>query len=86
MQLQNANFLMMDEYNTGMDPEMKRYFKKILNSFSFGAMWLIGMATLGIFFQLAVIKNRVQWYNALFYIILLVSLWLLIRYYYRQWK
>ena len=76
----------MDEYNTGMDPEMKRYFRKIMNSFSFGAMWLIGVSTLGIFFQLAIIKNGIRWYNILFYCVFIASLWALIRYYCRVWK
>lgn len=76
----------MDEYNTGMDPEMKRYFKKIINSFSFGALWLIGIFTLGIFFQLAIIKNVIRWYNILFYVTLVTSLFFLLRYYYKQWK
>lgn len=76
----------MDEYNSGMDPEIKRYFRKILNSFSWGALWLIGITTLGIFFKLAVISNGVQWYNILFYLILIISLYMLLRYYYKAWK
>lgn len=76
----------MDEYNSGMDPEVKKYFRKILNSFSFGALWLISIATLGIFFQLGIIKGMVKWYNILFYIVLLFSLLVLIRYYYKAWN
>ena len=76
----------MDEYNTGMDPEVRKYFRKILNSFSVGALWLISIATLGIFFQLAIIKETIKWHNVLFYLILLSSLLLLIRYYYKSWK
>jgi len=76
----------MDEYNTGMDREIKRYFRKILNSFSWGALWLISIATLGIFFQLAIVSGVIKWYNILFYLILLGSLFLLLRYYYKVWK
>jgi hypothetical protein len=76
----------MDEYNSGMDPEIKRYFRKILNSFSWGALWLIGIATLGIFFRLGLVSNGVQWYNILFYLILIISLYTLLRYYYKAWK
>jgi len=76
----------MDEYNTGMDPEIKKYFRKILNSFSWGAIWLISIVTIGIFFQLGLITNGIRWYNILFYLILILSLLLLIRYYYRVWK
>jgi hypothetical protein len=76
----------MDEYNSGMDPEIKRYFRKILNSFSWGALWLIGIATLGIFFRLGVVANRIQWYNILFYFVFIISLYMLLRYYYKTWK
>lgn len=82
----NCKLPLMDEHNTGMDPEVKKYFRKILNSFSVGALWLIGIATLGIFFQLAVVKGTIKWYNVLFYFILLSSLLVLIRYYYKAWK
>lgn len=76
----------MDEYNTGMDPEIKRLFRKILNSFSWGALWLVGIASLGIFFQLGFVKDGVHWYNILFYLFLISSLLILLRYYYKVWK
>jgi hypothetical protein len=76
----------MDEYNTGMDPEIKNLFRKILNSFSWGALWLVGIASLGIFFQLGFVANGIRWYNILFYLVLIISLLVLLRYYYRVWK
>ena len=76
----------MDEYNTGMDPEIKRLFRKILNSFSWGAVWLLVIATLGLFLQLGFVTNGIRWYNILFYAILISSLILLLRYYYKVWK
>jgi hypothetical protein len=76
----------MDEYNTGVDPEIKKYFKKILNSFSVGALWLVCIATLGIFFQLGFIAAGIRWYNVLFYFVFVSSLLMLVRYYYRVWK
>ena len=76
----------MDEYNSGMDPEMKRYFRKIMSSFSWGAIWLLTAATLGIFFQLGFVADGVRWYNVLFYLTLLASILLLGRYYYRTWR
>lgn len=76
----------MDEYNSGMDPEIKNLFRKILNSFSWGALWLVGIATLGIFFQLGFVTDGVRWYNILFYLVLISSLLILLRYYYKVWK
>lgn len=75
----------MDEYNSGMDPEIKKYFRKILNSFSWGALWLLTISSLGIFFRLGFVQNSIRWYNILFYLVLLVSLFLLVRYYIRVW-
>ena len=76
----------MDEYNSGMDPEMKALFRKIMSSFSWGALWLLTAATLGIFFQLGFIADGIRWYNILFYITFFASIFLLGRYYYRMWR
>ena len=75
----------MDEYNSGMDPEMKKYFSKILNSFSAGLLWLIFNATAGLYFGLALIRDGVRWYNIDFYLVLAASLVMLVRYYYSAW-
>lgn len=76
----------MDEYNQGWDPEVKQYFRKIMNSFGMGALWLLTIATLGLAFKLAIIKASVQWYNLLFYGIFVVTLLLLLWYLYRVWR
>lgn len=76
----------MDEYNSGMDPEVKRYFRKIINSFSAGLLWLVVIATAGIFFRLGEMGHGIHWYNIVFYILLVASLFFLLRYYYRLWK
>ena len=75
----------MDEYNSGMDPEVRRYFKKISSSLSVGLLWLLGIATAGIFFHLGDISEGVRWYNLLFYGLSIVTLILLIRYLYNTW-
>ncbi len=75
----------MDEYNVGMDPELKQLFRKIINSFSLGALWLLIIATLGIFFHLAIVRDGIRWYNILFYFVFAASLFLLLRYYYNSW-
>lgn len=76
----------MDEYNIGMDPEVKKFFRKIINSFSWGALWLLSIATLGIFFHLGIVRDGLKWYNILFYFVFVVSLFLLLRYYYHAWN
>ena len=76
----------MDEYNHGMDPEVKRYFKRIINSFSFASIWLLAVSTAGLFFRLAILKDGIRWYNILFYILAAVSLVMLLIYLYKTWS
>lgn len=70
----------------GFDPELKKYFRKILYSFSFGLLWLAANVTAGIYFKLAYSSEQPLWVNVLFYTFLVLSLLLLLRYYYRIWK
>ena len=69
-----------------MDPEVKKYFKKILNSFFMGLLWLFVIATSGLYFEFAIVNGKLQWFNWVFYLFLPFSLFFLIRYYYRTWK
>jgi hypothetical protein len=70
----------------GMDPEVSRYFKKILSSFSVGLLWMLTVATLGFYFELALIDGKLHWYNILFYLFFIASLICLLYYYYKLWK
>ena len=76
----------MDEYNTGMDPEVKKYFRKIIKSFSVGLLWLVVITTAGIFFKLGEVGKGTSVQNIIFYVIFAVSFILLLWYYYRIWK
>jgi hypothetical protein len=74
------------ETEQGMDREMKRYFRKILNSISWGLIWLIALLTLGIYYKLAFIGKNPVGYNILFYGFFICSLAALIYYYLKVWK
>ena len=76
----------MDEYNTGMDPEVKHYFRKIIKSFAAGALWLLTIGTMAFFFGLAVVRVELRWYNTAFYIFVLLTLALLLWFFYRVWR
>lgn len=71
---------------SGWDPEVKKYFRKILNSISLGLLWMMAMVTMGIYFQLAYTGDKPLIGTVIFYFILVVSLMLLLYYYYRTWK
>ena len=68
----------------GWDPEVKKYFRKILNTIGFGLLWLMTALTIGLYWGLAHHSNKL--YTLIFYFGLLVSLFFLVRYYYKIWR
>jgi hypothetical protein len=66
--------------------QVKRYFRKILNSFVLGLLWMLCASTAGFYFKLAFIDASWRWYNTVFYVLLLLSFFWLLRYYYKTWK
>ena len=70
----------------GWDPEVKRYFRKIISSFSFGLLWMMSAVTAGLYFGLAYRTDIPVMYVILYYICITGGLFLLLRYYYRLWK
>lgn len=75
----------MDEYNSGMDPAVKKYFRKIIKSFCAGLLWMMTVATTGLFFKLAIIENTMQWYNVVFYFVAFAGFVVLLFYFYKIW-
>jgi len=70
----------------GFDPEIKRYFRKIINSFSWGFLWLFSNVIAGLYFKLGFTGERPVIFTIAFYILSIGSLILLIRFYYRLWR
>ena len=75
----------MDEYNSGMEPHVKRYFRKIISSFTWLLLWLMGIVTAGLFFKLGEINDEIKWYNILFYLFAVVTFVFLIRHLFKLW-
>jgi hypothetical protein len=82
----SLSLIIMDEYNSGMDPEVKKYFRRIIKSFSVGLLWLVVIAVAGLFFRLGELGNGARLQNIIFYFIFGLSFMLLLWYYYRIWK
>ncbi len=70
----------------GWDSDVKQFFSKILNTVSLTLLWAITAATAGIYFQLGWAGNKPMIYTVIFYIVLAVTLYLLVRYLYRTWR
>lgn len=65
------------------DPDVKRFFVRILNSISMGLLWLLACATAGLYFELGYGKGI---YTILFYTCMAVSFAFLLMYLIRLWK
>jgi len=70
----------------GWDPEVKKFFHKIISSFSFGLLWMMSTVTGGLYFGLAYRRDVPVISVILFYVFAVLSLILLLRYYYRLWR
>lgn len=70
----------------GWDPEIKKYFRKIISTISFGLIWMIGVVAAGIYYKLGWKEDKPVICVILFYAGAIISLLLLLRYYYRLWK
>lgn len=70
----------------GWDPEIKSFFKKIMNSISITLLWLMIMATSGLYFGLAFSNGKPAIYTVIFYIVLTGSFAWLVVYLYRTWN
>lgn len=76
----------MDEYNQGWDPEVTKYFRKIMKSFGAALLWLMIMAVAGLYFRLGYFFNGWDWYNGIFYFVSFVTLLLLLRFLFHVWQ
>lgn len=70
----------------GWDPEVKKLFVRILNSVSWGLIWMIACATAGIYFKLGYTTGQPVVYPIIFYSVALATLLLLLRYLGRTWR
>ena len=77
---------MYDEKEVGMDPQTKRYFLKIVYSFTWGVMWLMFVTFFGLYFGLAYVYDGFTLPNIIFYTLVAITFFFLLRYYYRCWK
>jgi len=70
----------------GLDPEVTKYFRKIVRSLFAFLLWLFINVTAGIYFELAYGKNFSSFVHVLFFIWLVISLVFLLWYLYKVWN
>ena len=70
----------------GMEPEAKKYLLKVLNSLSFGLLWLALNVLSGLYWGYAIIENKLSLSNILYFAWFVLSLFALLYGYYRIWR
>jgi membrane protein YdbS with pleckstrin-like domain len=70
----------------GWDNDVKDFFVKILNSVALTLMWALAAVTAGLYFKLAIPGSTSMMVTVIFYILLAVTFFGLVRYLYRTWK
>jgi hypothetical protein len=69
-----------------MEPVVKEYLLRIVNTISMSAICLIINITAGIKYELAFVEDHLQWKNVAFYIYMVLSLTALTLYMIRIWR
>lgn len=69
-----------------MEPGVREYLIRIVNTLSIGLLWMAINSTAGIMYKLAFVEEKLQWKNVLFYCWFLLSFAAFLWYIYRLWK
>jgi ABC-type uncharacterized transport system permease subunit len=69
-----------------MEPELREFFRRIIQTVSVGLLWLMINSTAGIMFGYAFFEQGVHLNNILFYAWLLISGFFIVRYFIRTWR
>ena len=72
--------------SSGMEPDIKKYLAKLLNSMSMVLLWLLINAMLGIYLEWAFFDDGIRLVNIIFYVWFLASFVFVIYYLYKKWK
>lgn len=70
----------------GMEPDVREFLVRIMQTISMSVVWLLVNMTLGIYYNLAFFDITPSIWNYLFYLWFLISFGLLLYYFHRKWK
>ena len=73
-------------YMSQMEPEVKRFLQKVVWTLSGALLWLTSNMFFGVYKELAFPPGKPGLWNILFYVFALVTLILLILYFFRLWR
>jgi hypothetical protein len=70
----------------GMEPDVREFLVRIMQTISMSVVWLLVNMTLGIYYDLAFFEGSPSIWNYLFYLWFLISFGLLLYYFYKKWE
>jgi len=70
----------------GMEPDVRKYLFKVLNSLCYGLLWLALNVLAGLYWGYATVNGKLSVKNILFYAWFILSLAALLYSYYRIWS
>jgi hypothetical protein len=76
----------MEDRERNWDPDIKKFFIRILNSFAIGMMWLISVVFAGLYYELGYLSHLPLWHVIVFYLMLASTLFLVIRHILKLWR
>ena len=75
-----------DRYERGWDPQVKNNLRKIMSTASYGLLWMMFGVTAGLYFGLGYRTDIHPAFIIIFYVIMAIGLFFLIRFYIRLWS
>lgn len=69
-----------------MEPGVKEYLIRIVNTLSLGLLWMAINSTAGIMFELGIVKDHITLGNILFYCFFILTFFFYMRWIIRLWK
>ena len=70
----------------GMEPEVREFLIRIVQTLSMGLLWMLVNMTAGIYFGFGFFDDKPSFANYIYYVFFLISLGLLILYFRKKWK
>ena len=64
----------------GWDPQISRFFVRIINALAWTLVWMIASATAGFYFGLAFPERFPLWVCMIYYVSVVAALFMLVRY------
>lgn len=69
----------------GWDPDIRQFFIRLLNGIARTLAWVIFAVTAGLYYEMAIPGRHALMLTLIFYMVLAVTFFLLVRYLYRNW-